>query len=72
MDDFGYEFKNQLLVQRIFTGPFTDVLFMIGSKDQRIQDMVSEAMSESNERDIEISRLALRTLFVCLREALKQ
>jgi digeranylgeranylglycerophospholipid reductase len=72
MNDFGYEFKNQLLVQRIFTGPFTDVLFKIGSKDQRIQDMVSEAMSESNERDIEVSRLALRTLFVCLREALNQ
>jgi geranylgeranyl reductase family protein len=69
--DFGNEFKNQLIAQKIFTGPFTDVLFKIGSKDQRIQDMVSEAMSESNDANIDVSRLALRTLYICLREALK-
>ncbi|MFW9768357.1 MAG: geranylgeranyl reductase family protein [Candidatus Thorarchaeota archaeon] len=69
--DFGNEFRNQLIAQKVFTSPFADVLFKIGSKDQKIQDMVSEAMSESNEGEIEVSQLALRTLYVCLREALK-
>lgn len=69
--DFGDEFKNQLLAQKIFTGSFTDVLFKIGSKDEKIQEMVSEAMSESSDGDIDVKRLVLRTLFVCLREAMK-
>ncbi len=69
--DFGDEFKNQLLVQRIFTGPFTDVLFKIGSKDKKIQEMVSEAMSETGDGEIDLKRLVLRTLLVCFREAAK-
>ncbi|MGY5863556.1 MAG: NAD(P)/FAD-dependent oxidoreductase [Candidatus Thorarchaeota archaeon] len=69
--DFGNEFNSQLLAQKLFTGPFTDVLFKIGSKDNRIQDMVSEAMSESSDGDIDVKQLALRTLYVCLREALR-
>lgn len=69
--DFGNEFKNQLLAQKLFTGPFTDVLFKIGSQDRRIQDMVSGAISESGDENIDVKRLALRTLYVCLREALK-
>ncbi len=69
--DFGDEFKNQLLVQRIFTGPFTDVLFKIGSKDKKIQEMVSEAMSETGDGEIDLKRLVLRTLLVCFREATK-
>ncbi|MHA2360130.1 MAG: lycopene cyclase family protein, partial [Candidatus Thorarchaeota archaeon] len=69
--DFGGEFKNQLIAQKIFTGSFTDVLFKIGSKDKKIQEMVSESMSESGEGDIDVKALVLRTLFVCLREALK-
>jgi geranylgeranyl reductase family protein len=69
--DFGNEFNNQLLAQKIFTGPLTDVLFKIGSKDHKIQDMVSEAMSESSEGEIGVPQLVLRTLYVCLREALR-
>ncbi len=69
--DFGDEFKNQLLAQKIFTGPFTDILFKIGSKDKKIQEMVSESMSESGDGDIDVKHLVVRTLFVCLREGLK-
>ena len=53
-----------------FTGPLTDALFKIGSKDHKIQNMVSEAMSESSDGNIDVKRLALRTLYVCLREAM--
>ncbi len=70
-EDFGEEFRYQLLAQKLFTGPFTDVLFKIGSKDKKIQEMVSNSMSESAEMDIDIKRLVLRTLMVCLREATK-
>jgi flavin-dependent dehydrogenase len=68
--DFGEDFRNQLLAQKIFTGPFTDLLFHIGSKDETIQTMVSESMSEASDGDIDVKRLVLRTLNVCLREAL--
>ncbi|MFW9805905.1 MAG: NAD(P)/FAD-dependent oxidoreductase [Candidatus Thorarchaeota archaeon] len=68
--DFGNDFRHQLLAQRIFTGQFTDLLFLIGSKDKKIQTMVSESMSESSDGDIDVRQLVLRTLMVCLREAL--
>ena len=68
--DFGNEFRDQLLAQRIFTSPFTDLLFHIGSKDRRIQDMVSESMAESSDGVIDVMQLTLRTLRVCLREAI--
>ncbi|MHA1849671.1 MAG: hypothetical protein ACTSW8_00255, partial [Candidatus Thorarchaeota archaeon] len=65
--DFGNEFNDQLLAQKIFTSPFTDLLFEIGSRDTKIQEMVSEAMAESSEEIIDIKQLVLRTLYVCLR-----
>jgi len=65
--NFGNEFKDQLLAQKIFTSPFTDLLFEIGSRDAKIQEMVSEAMAESSEEGIDVKRLVLRTLYVCLR-----
>jgi digeranylgeranylglycerophospholipid reductase len=68
--DFGKEFRNQLLAQKIFTSPFTDLLFHIGSKDMMIQEMVSESMAESSEGEIDVMKLTLCTLRVCLREAL--
>ncbi len=68
--DFGDDFRNQLLAQKIFTSPFTDLLFHIGSKDKMIQDIVSEAMAESSEREVDVRQLVLRTMQVCLREAL--
>ena len=68
--DFGDEFRNQLLAQRIFTSPFTDLLFHIGSKDEKIQEIVSESMAESSDGDIDVRQLVYRTLKVCLREAL--
>jgi hypothetical protein len=67
--DFGNDFKHQLLAQKIFTSPFTDVLFEIGKRDSKIQDIVSEAMAESSQGEVDIKRLVLRTLFVCLKAA---
>ena len=64
---FGNEFNDQLLAQKIFTSPFTDLLFEIGSRDTKIQEMVSEAMAESSDEGIDVKRLVLRTLYVCLR-----
>jgi geranylgeranyl reductase family protein len=68
--DFGNEFRNQILAQKILTGPFADLLFYIGSKDERIQAIVSESMAESSEGGIDMKQLAVRTLLVCLREAM--
>ena len=70
--DFGNEFQEQLLAQRIFTSPFTDLLFNIGSRDKKIQTMVSEAMTESSEEGIDVKRLVARTLYVCLKASFGQ
>ncbi|TFG34289.1 NAD(P)/FAD-dependent oxidoreductase [Candidatus Thorarchaeota archaeon] len=70
--DFGKDFRKQLLAQRVFTSPFTDLLFEIGRRDVHIQEMVSEGMAESSQKDIDIKFLTLRTLLVCLRAALRQ
>ncbi|MGY5873110.1 MAG: NAD(P)/FAD-dependent oxidoreductase [Candidatus Thorarchaeota archaeon] len=67
--DFGNEFKEQLLAQKIFTSPFTDLLFEIGKRDKKIQEMVSESMAESSEESIDVKNLVLRTLLVCLKAA---
>jgi digeranylgeranylglycerophospholipid reductase len=69
-NDFGDEFNDQLLAQRIFTSPFTDLLFEIGSRDTKIQEMVSEAMSESSEEGIDAKQLVIRTLYICLKAAI--
>jgi len=65
--EFGNEFNDQLLAQKIFTSIFTDLLFEIGSRDIKIQEMVSEAMAESSDERIDVKRLVLRTLYVCLK-----
>jgi len=67
--EFGNEFNDQLLAQKIFTSPFTDLLFEIGSRDIKIQEMVSEAMAESSDEGIDVKRLILRTLYICLRSS---
>jgi len=69
--DFGDMFNEQLLAQKIFTSPFTDLLFEIGKRDEKIQEMVSEAMAESAEEGIDAKKLILRTMFVCLRASFK-
>jgi geranylgeranyl reductase family protein len=69
--DFGEDFRNQLLAQKIFTSSFTDLLFHIGSKDEKIQEMVSESMAESSDGEIDVKQLLICTLKVCLREALR-
>jgi len=69
-NEFGNEFKEQLLVQKLFTGPFTDLLFEIGKRDVHIQEMVSESMVESSEVELDVKKLLMRTLLVCLRGAL--
>jgi len=71
-NDFGNEFQEQLLAQKIFTSPFTDLLFNIGSRDKKIQAMVSEAMAESSEEGIDVKRLVARTLYVCLKASFGQ
>jgi geranylgeranyl reductase family protein len=68
-NDFGREFNAQLLAQRIFTSPFTDLLFEIGNRDNQIQEIVSESMSESSESKLDLKGLILRTLLVCFRSA---
>ncbi len=70
-NEFGNEFKEQLLAQKLFTGPFTDLLFEIGRRDAHIQEMVSESMAESSEVELDVKRLLIRTLLVCLRGALR-
>lgn len=69
--DFGNDFRNQLLAQKIFTSPFTDLLFHIGSKDTKIQEIVSESMADSSDGNIDVKQLASRTLKVCFREAFR-
>ena len=69
--DFGNDFRNQLLAQKIFTSPFTDLLFHIGSKDTKIQEIVSESMAESSDGNIDVKQLVSRTLKVCFREAFR-
>ena len=69
--DFGDEFKRQVLAQRLFTSPFTDLLFEIGKRDISLQEMVSEGMAESSEVGIDVKRLVYRTLLVCLKASFR-
>ncbi|MHA2425034.1 MAG: NAD(P)/FAD-dependent oxidoreductase [Candidatus Thorarchaeota archaeon] len=68
--DFGKDFGPMLLAQKIFTGNFTDLLFEIGKRDSRIQEMVSEAMAESSDTGIDIPKLLARTIWIILRSVL--
>ena len=68
--DFGYEIEPQLLAQKIFTSSLTDTLFEIGRRDPIIQEIVTNAMSESNSEGPDIKKLITRTLLVCLRGGL--
>ncbi|MFX1369532.1 MAG: NAD(P)/FAD-dependent oxidoreductase [Promethearchaeota archaeon] len=70
LNDFGGDFKSQLLAQRIFTGFFTDTFFEIGSRDKTIQETVSSMMSEGSQGRNEVLALVGRFLYVCLREAI--
>ncbi|NHJ14623.1 MAG: geranylgeranyl reductase family protein [Candidatus Thorarchaeota archaeon] len=70
MKDFGGEFRSQLLAQKIFTGPFADTLFAIGSHDESIQERVSSMMSEGAPQRSDVLGLLCRFLYVCLREAI--
>ena len=72
MKAFGNEIKSQLLVQRIFTGPFASALFEIGSRDAVLQETVSEMMSEASQGRNDVAKLLGRFFYVCLREALTQ
>jgi geranylgeranyl reductase family protein len=67
--DFGRGLQKQLVAQKVFTSPFTNLLFHIGSKDDKIQEIVSDSMAESSGGDIDVKQLTYRTLVVCLREA---
>ena len=69
--DFGGGLQKQLIAQKVFTSPFANLLFQIGSKDEKIQDIVSESLAESSGGEIDVKQLTFRTLVVCLREALK-
>ena len=69
--NFGNELREQLLAQKLFTGPFTNLLFEIGKRDMHIQEMVSKSMAESSEADLDFKLLLMRTLLVCLRGAFR-
>ncbi|MFW9910666.1 MAG: NAD(P)/FAD-dependent oxidoreductase, partial [Candidatus Thorarchaeota archaeon] len=68
-EDFGKDIGPMLRAQKLFTGAFTGVLFEIGSRDEEIQKMVSEAMAESSDEGINARKLIVQTLRVILREA---
>ncbi|MDH4214873.1 MAG: NAD(P)/FAD-dependent oxidoreductase [Candidatus Thorarchaeota archaeon] len=68
--NFGKDLKEQLIAQKIFTSPFTDLLFEIGKRDEQIQAMVSESMVESSDSELDIKKLIIRSLLVCLRGSL--
>lgn len=67
-NDFGNAFRSQILAQRLFTSPFTDLLFEIGKRDKYLQDLVSKGMSESSKDGFNTKPLLFRTLLVCLKE----
>lgn len=68
LNEFGNEINPMLLPQRIFTGPFTDLLFDIAHRDKSLQDMVSEAMAESSA-GVNITQLISKTLKVICKSA---
>ncbi|MFW9932063.1 MAG: NAD(P)/FAD-dependent oxidoreductase [Candidatus Thorarchaeota archaeon] len=68
MNDFGREINPMLMAQRIFTGPFTNLLFEIAQRDESLQSVVSEAMAESSQ-GIDVKGLLLKTLKVIGRSA---
>ncbi|MHA1771931.1 MAG: NAD(P)/FAD-dependent oxidoreductase [Candidatus Thorarchaeota archaeon] len=70
MQDFGKDFSSLLKVQKVVTSDFIDVLLEIGNRDQRLQHMVSQAMSGHEQSEINVPRLLFRTIHVILREAL--
>ncbi|MFX0108713.1 MAG: NAD(P)/FAD-dependent oxidoreductase [Candidatus Hodarchaeota archaeon] len=67
--DFGSDFGSQLIAQRLFTSSFADLLFEIGKRDVVLQNMVTEAMAESLDEQINVRSLALRAFYVCFRQA---
>ena len=69
MKQFGNEIRSQLLVQKIFTGPFASALFEIGARDSSLQNIVSELMSEASQGKNDVTKILGRFLYVCLREA---
>ncbi len=68
--DFGHEIRPMLMAQRLFTSPLTDVLLEIARRDSILQEMVADAMSETDRSGGDIGRLVLRVMHICLREAL--
>jgi geranylgeranyl reductase family protein len=67
----GKDMSSMLLAQKLFTSFLTEVLFRIGAEDQKIQDMVSNAMSESEVASLNVPRLIARSLFVCVKNSLR-
>ncbi len=67
---FGHTLNKQLLAQKVIVSSFLDVLFEIGHRDPAIQDIVSNAFSETSDGDIKMGRLAARVFLVCLKSAL--
>jgi len=67
--DFGHEIGPLKLAQRIFTSPFTSVLFKIGSRDDDLQKMVASVMAETDDPKPNTISIVARTLLVCTREA---
>ncbi len=66
----GRSMDAMLLAQRLFTSFLTETLFKIGDRDDKLQDMVSSAMEESEVSELDIPRLVGRFALVCLKTAL--
>ncbi len=68
--DFGRSMNQMVKIQKILTSPYTDLLFEIGKRDEKIQEIVALSMAESKDSAPDAKRLVARILWVCLREAL--
>lgn len=68
--NIGKDMSSMLFAQKLFTSVFTETLFKIGAEDREIQDMVSDAMSESEVASLDVTRLVARTLYIVLKNSL--
>lgn len=66
---FGRDMKRQLVAQKLFTSSLADILFEIGHRDTKLQDMVASLMSSGSTKANRAASIAARAFLVCLREA---
>lgn len=65
----GKDMASMLLAQKIFTSCLAETLFEIGARDEQIQEMISNAMAESEIGTLDLPELIGRVIIVCLKQA---